>query len=289
MTAEYYSSFAPLASRFDAFILDLWGVIHDGQNLYPGAGDALKRLRADGKKIVLLSNAPRRAASVAEVMNRMGVTDRFYDALITSGEAGYECLADSSSPLFRPNGGGYVYIGLEKDRHILKGLPYYETDDAKDAQFLLLSHSFYDNQPMIELEPLLARCLAANLPALCINPDMEVVRQSGEQVYCAGKLAAGYEAGGGRVVYFGKPHPVVYEASFKALGGIAHSRILAVGDNLATDILGAHKAGLKSALVTGGILRKSLGEPGTEAYKAACAALFTRTVRPDYVVPAFNW
>jgi HAD superfamily hydrolase (TIGR01459 family) len=289
MTAEFYSSFSPLASRFDAFILDLWGVIHDGQNLYPGAKDCLEHLRGAGKKIVLLSNAPRRGSSVAEVLLRMGVSASGYDALITSGEAAYQCLADGHSPFFRPTGKSYIYIGLEKDRAILTGLDFTQTDAPEAANFLLLSHSFYDNQPFEELAPLLARCLAAKLPALCINPDMEVVRQTGEHVYCAGKLAAEYEAKGGQVIYFGKPHPIVYDNSFKALVGIHRSRILAVGDNLATDIKGAQNAGLKSLLVTGGVLKNTLGDPKASAYKANCERLFAGAAGPDYVISAFNW
>jgi HAD superfamily hydrolase (TIGR01459 family) len=288
MQAQFHSSFSPLASRYDAFILDLWGVIHDGQNLYPGAKECLKRLRGEGKKIVLLSNAPRRAYKAAEVLTRMGIGSDEYDALITSGEATYQCLADAAHPFFRPKGDSYVYIGLERDRNILDGLPFHETDDPAKAHFLLLSHSFYDNQPMAELEPLLKRCLAAGLPALCVNPDTEVVRITGERVVCAGVIAAEYAARGGNVIYFGKPHPFVYARSLEVLAGIAKERILAVGDNLATDIKGAQQAGIASALITGGVLKTAAGTPGTVEYKTKCEALCAEMqAAPDFVVPVF--
>jgi len=313
--AEFFPSFSPLASRYDAFILDIWGVIHDGQKLYPDAAECLKKLREAGKKIVLLSNAPRRALVAAEGLLRMGVAVGAYDALITSGETAYQWLANSSVECHSRESGNpsekvisrqtallldarlrghdnnkYIYIGLERDRGILDGLPYQETDNPAEAHFLIIAHTFYDNQPMSELEPLLARCLKAGLPALCINPDTEVVRQNGERVYCAGVIAAEYAARGGQVIYFGKPHKIVYEACFKALSGIDPSRILAVGDNLATDIQGAAQTGLKCALVTGGILKEKLGEPGTKAYAKSCAALFEQAkAGPDYVIPAFKW
>ena len=287
---QFIPDFASLASRYDAFILDLWGVIHDGQNLYPGARECLKRLREAGKKIVLLSNAPRRASVAAEVLQRMGIGNDEYDALITSGEAAYQCLADDKSTFFLPAGDAYVYIGLERDRSILAGLSYREVDDPAKANFLLLSHSYYDNQPMAELEPLLARCLAAKLPAVCVNPDTEVVRISGERVVCAGVIAALYAARGGKVHYFGKPHSFVYERSFEVFKGIPKARILAVGDNLATDIKGAAGAGLASALVTGGILKTAVGTPGTAEYEAQCAELSRQSgVLPDYVLSAFVW
>ena len=288
MTVEFLPSFSILAARYDAFILDLWGVIHDGQKMYPGAKDCLERLRGSGKKIVLLSNAPRRASVAAETLQRMGIRSGDYDALITSGEAAYTCLVKGEN--FQPAGNRYIYIGLERDRRLLEGLPFQETDDPQAAHFLLLSHSFYDNQPMSELEPLLARCLTVKLPALCVNPDSEVVRITGERVYCAGVLAEEYAAKGGQVTYFGKPHPVVYNMAFKTFVGIDKPRILAVGDNLATDILGAHKNRVKSALVTGGILRDELGEPGTDAYAARLKGLLAQAESmPDYALAAFNW
>lgn len=290
MKTEFLSSFSFLASRYDAFILDLWGVIHDGQTPYPGAKDCLARLRAAGKKIVLLSNAPRRFFKAEEALTRMGVGRDEYDAVITSGEAMYQSFAGGGDAHFHPPGEAYVYIGLERDRKILEGLPFHEVDDPARAHFLLLSHSFYDNQPMTELMPLLLRCLALRLPAVCVNPDTEVVRITGERVVCAGVIAAEYEALGGKVMYFGKPHGIVYERSFAVFGGIGKARILAVGDNLATDIKGGAQAGLTSVLVTGGILKETVGVPGAPEYEEKCRACFEReSTTPDYVMATFGW
>jgi HAD superfamily hydrolase (TIGR01459 family) len=290
VTSEFLSSFAPIVNRYDAFILDIWGVIHDGQKLYPHSNDCLKRLREAGKKVVLMSNAPRRASVVIDSLRRMGVSDDAYDAVITSGETAYQWLAKADSDDFCLKGNRYIYVGLEKDRRILEGLAYEETDDPSRAGFLLLSHSYFDNQPMAELEPLLTRCLKAKLPALCINPDTEIVRLTGEHVYCAGLLAAEYAKRGGQVIYFGKPHPTVYAKAFEVFSGIGKDRIAVVGDNLATDIAGGLANGLKSALVTGGILKATLAEPGTAAYEQGCMALFeAEKTTPNYVLAVFNW
>lgn len=286
---QFINSISSVASQYDAFILDLWGVIHDGQHLYAGAKDCLERLRRENKKIVLLSNAPRRASVVAAALERMGIANELYDAVITSGEAAYQCLSNPQSEYFRPSGNKYIYVGLERDQRILEGLDYRETDRPQDANFILLSHPFYDNQPEAEWALLLKDCLAAKLPALCINPDTEVVRQTGERVYCAGVIASHYAAQGGEVIYFGKPHGVVYSIALRIFDGIDTAQILAVGDNLATDIEGAKRSSIKSTLVTGGVLKDSLGQPDTEAYRANCAALFAHSTTPDYVIPVFNW
>lgn len=290
MTSEFFSSFSSLALRYDAFILDLWGVIHDGQNLYPGAKECLEQLRASGKKIVLLSNAPRRAFVAAGTLERMGITDKQYDALVSSGEAAFQCLSDPASGFFHPAGNKYIYIGLERDRQTLAGLSFIETDNPAEASFVLLAHSYYDHQPMSELEPLLKKCLAAKLPALCINPDPEVVRLTGERVACAGVIAEHYKAQGGEVVYFGKPHHYVYEHVFKVLAGVDKSRMLAVGDTLATDIKGAVLQGIANVLVTGGVLKAVVGSPDAPGYAEKCEQQFAEAgVAPDFILSAFNW
>lgn len=286
----FFPSLRSVADRYDAFILDLWGVIHDGQQLYPNVRECLEELHRTGKRVVFLSNAPRRASVAGGLLTRLGIDPTLYDALITSGETAYRHLEREDNRFFDAAGTSYVYIGLEKDRNVLAGLPYREVAQPEDAKFVLLTHSYYDNQPMSELAPLLARCLSAGLPAICINPDMEIMRITGEHIYCAGVIAAGYEKMGGEVLYFGKPHHAVYEACCERLAGIDPSRIVAVGDNLATDIRGALSVGLASILVTGGVLRERLGIPGTPDYMAEADAVFAENrIHPEIVIPSFNW
>lgn len=287
--ATYLQSFKELVPQYDAFILDLWGVVHDGKNLYPGAKETLEYLRKQGKKITFLSNAPRRASVVAQTLLGMGVGQGLYDAIITSGEAAYRCLEHPENSPFKPRGHNYIYIGLERDRLILDGLHYNEVEHPELAQFLMLSHSFEDNQPLSTLKPLLEKCAKLNLPGICINPDREVVRLSGERVYCAGVLAQEYHMMGGEVVYFGKPHRNVYERTLATLAGIPRERILAIGDSLGTDILGGNRTHLPTALVTGGILKETLGKPGGKAFKDTCEALFQKEqIMPQYVIPALK-
>ncbi|HEU5047799.1 MAG TPA: TIGR01459 family HAD-type hydrolase [Rickettsiales bacterium] len=283
-------SIKQLTDKYDIFILDLWGVIHDGQHTYPNAKRTLEALKQHNKRIVLLSNAPRRAQTVAEMMLHMGITSDMYDKIVTSGEVFYQCLAHPEKSFFKPHGRHYIYIGLEKDRHILGGLNYTEVKQPESAQFVLLSHSFYDNQPIKELVPLMKECIKAKLPLLCVNPDKEVVSLSGHHVYCAGILAEEYRMMGGEITYFGKPHRAVYEASLEGLEHHGKKRIIAIGDSLGTDIAGAARTGLANVLVTGGIVKKTLGEPSAPDYKEKLDKLFRdEGIKPDYVIPEFIW
>lgn len=281
---QFISSLPSIASSYDAFILDLWGVIHDGTQLYPGVKECLERLRAEKKQVIFLSNAPRRASIVKDALAQMGVGEALYDEVITSGEAAFLTLTAAE-----PYGTHYIYIGLEKDRRLLEGQGYREVEKAEQADFFLLAHSTYDNQPWEELEPVFRRALERKLPLLCINPDTEIVRITGEHVYCAGALAARYEEMGGKAVYFGKPHPAVYALCLEHFRDIPKSRILAVGDNPATDIKGAVATGLSSLLITGGILHKIVGTPKSESYITNCRNLFNPQDMPTYLAETFNW
>lgn len=284
----FLNSLNDISSKYDAFILDLWGVVHDGRNLYPCAKECLEQLRKAGKKITFLSNAPRRAKVVEATLDGMGVGRELYDAIVTSGETAYFCLEHPERSPFKPRGHKYIYIGLERDRLILEGLHYEEVLNPEHAQFVMLLHSFEDNQPMKTLHPLLDKCVKHSLPMVCINPDKEVVRITGERVYCAGALAQEYHMMGGEVIYFGKPHRAVYERALAALQGVERSKIIAVGDTLSTDILGGERTRLSTLLVTGGVLKDRVGEVNSPDYKDKCNTLFEQErITPDYVIPAF--
>lgn len=286
----FLESIGQLSDNYDIFILDLWGVIHDGQHAYPNAKHTLETLRKHNKKIVLLSNAPRRAQTVVDVMLRMGITQGLYDKIVTSGEVFYQCLAHPEKSFFKPHGRNYVYIGLEKDRNILSGLHYTEVKQPEAANFVLMSHSFYDNQPLKELVPLMQECIKAKLPLLCINPDREIVRLNGEHVYCSGILAEEYRMMGGEITYFGKPHKAVYEASLEGLEHHGNKRIIAIGDSLGTDIAGAARTGITNVLVTGGIIKNMIGDHTAPGYKEKLEQLFVdEAIKPDFVIPEFVW
>lgn len=285
----FLSSVEELSVKYDAFILDLWGVVHDGKNLYPGAKEALIALRKAGKRVTFLSNAPRRSYVVEQALAGMGVGRDLYDIIITSGETAYYCLQHPEASPFKPRGNKYLYIGLERDRLILEGLHYEEVMRPEHAQFVILSHSFEDNQPLKTLMPLLQKCVELHLPVICINPDKEVVRLTGERVYCAGALAEEYHMMGGEVIYFGKPHRTVYEHALATLKGIERSKVVAVGDTLGTDILGGERARINTALVTGGVLKEVLGSPKAPDFQTKCQELFEQKhIRPDYVMPNFQ-
>ena len=281
---------APLADHYDGFILDLWGVVHDGIRPYPGVIDCLDRLRAAGKGICVLSNAPRRNASVVRKLDGMGVGREQYHHLYTSGEAVYEHLAARPDRWYRGLGRRLFHLGPPRDADVYVGLDYAVVDAPEAADFVVNTGIDDFDETLADYEPVLARCRAAGLPMICANPDL-VVNVGTKIAICAGLLAQRYEELGGDVRYHGKPHPPVYDRCRELLGITDARRILAVGDSLRTDVAGANRAGIDVVLVTGGIHKEETAlAGGDEPDPAKLTELAAATgFRPDYAVSHFRW
>ncbi|MGC8531293.1 MAG: TIGR01459 family HAD-type hydrolase [Acidiphilium sp.] len=274
-------SFSDLASAYDGFIVDLWGVVHDGVQPYPGVIDTLIWLRAWQKRVVFLSNAPRRAAAVVTALAAMGITPDLHDGVMSSGEAVHSALRDRTDPAFAGLGSRLLHLGPARDRNLFDDLPLVEVERAEQADFLLNTGPddlAGENDPAA-YDDVLNAALAAGLPMVCANPDLEVVR-AGKRIICAGLLAGIYAARGGAVITRGKPDPAIYGPTLAMLG-TRRQRTLAVGDSLRTDIAGAKAAGIDSVLILAGIHSFT-----PEQAQAACASA---GLSPVAILPAFTW
>ena len=265
-----------IIQNYDAFIVDLWGVIHDGISLYPGVADTLRVLHEMNKPVLFLSNAPRVSAKAQVNLDKLGIPRAHYLDIVTSGQVAHDLLARDPSPK------KYYSLGPSKDEDILADLPTNEkVADPMMAKVILCTGYEVDGQPHEEIVPLLMQLL--HLPLLCVNPDMEVVRQDGYHQLCAGAVATEFTQLGGKTAYIGKPFPEVYAVCKLLLG---NSRVLCVGDNPATDIKGANDAGFDSLLVTGGVMQVRYGESITESDAREICNI--ASVKPTYVLGGFG-
>jgi len=279
-----------IADRYDGFVIDLWGVLYDGVKPFPGVIDALDRLQKAGKRVLLLTNAPRRAALIVRRLERAGISRSHYDELISSGEAAFEALRQRTAPWARGLGRRIFFAGSARDPDVVNGLDLIETQNVAEADFLYSVGVDSFDESLDRYRDVLARAAGRGLAFVCANPDLAVIHD-GRRGMCAGTLAAHYETLGGAVHYFGKPYPAVYEAAFARLGVADRRRIVAVGDSLRTDIAGARAFGFDTLLVLGGMHREELGL-GADARPdpAELGRLCTRFGQcPTAAVPAFRW
>ena len=287
---EHLSGFAPLAERYSGFVLDLWGVIHDGVNAFPHSVDTLRHLRDAGKRTLLLSNVPRPNDAVQTMMRHMGIEDSLYTGILTSGEAVRRALQDPPDLWWTELGVRVFHLGPERDRPVLQGLPLQVVDNPGDADFVLNTGPDDHRNPsdLAEFEPTLAKCASHRLKMICANPDLEVIR-GGIRVLCAGALAARYIELGGDVRSLGKPDPAIYQPVLEQLD-LPPQDVLAVGDSLRTDIAGAVGVDLAACWVLDGIHGSDLRTPdGTFDTAKAEAAARDAGVDPVATIPRFVW
>jgi HAD superfamily hydrolase (TIGR01459 family) len=248
-----------IANKYQYFILDVWGVIHDGDSVYDGVVNSIKKLKELGKKIVFLSNAPRRSVIVEKVLADYGITKDYYEFILTSGEAAHFYLQQNQQNDFKKFGQKYFYIGPQKDRGLVSDLEYEEVLNTKDADFNITTGFDGPGSTLAERQHQLDESIKYDLPMICVNPDLMVIKKTGQEFICAGVLANEYQKMQGKVHFFGKPHAEVYQILLQKLNISDLSKAIAVGDGMETDILGANNAGIDCALIAGGILSNKVG------------------------------
>ena len=289
MTPKPIAGLREVAGRYDGFILDLWGVIHDGQTPYPPAAATLRSLRDAGKRTLLLSNAPRRAHALITTMNGMGIPRDLYGDVLSSGEATRAALIARDDPFFAALGNRAYHLGPERDRSVFEdtGL---EIVPLAEATCVVNTGPVDLEDPVETYDSVIAAARKRDLPMVCANPDIVVIR-AGRPVVCAGAIAKRYEALGGRVAYRGKPDRAVFDAAVRQLGIADNRRVAVVGDALETDIEGARRANLPSVWCTGGIHAAALGVGyGVPADPARAIKLAAdQGYAPEFIIPGFFW
>lgn len=244
------SSIAPFVETTSAWLVDIWGVMHNGVRPFAEACDACERFRARGGVVALVSNSPRPRESVAAQLDGIGVPRASFDVIVSSGDVARTLIAAHA-------GQPIVHLGPERDVPIFAGLDI-ERVGPERAVAVVCTGLFDDERETPgDYTEVLSACAARGLPMVCANPDVKVER-GGRIVYCAGALARAYEALGGPVAYAGKPYQPIYELAFATLetlrpGSAERARLLAIGDGVHTDIAGAAAAGVRSIFVASGV------------------------------------
>ena len=245
-----------IASRYQAILCDVWGVVHNGVRAFPHACSALAAARGKGLAVVLITNAPRPSPDVIEQFKSLDVPDGAWDAVVTSGDVTRDLIAAGPKKIY--------HVGPDRDFSIYTGLDV-EMVEEFEASAVVCTGLFDDEAEVPEdYAAALRRFRARDLPFICANPDI-VVHRGERLIWCAGALARDYALLGGRTLISGKPHRPIYEASLKAASKVLGREIgmrdvLAIGDGMLTDVKGADDNGIDVLYVSGGIHAGEYGD-----------------------------
>ncbi|ESY24814.1 HAD family hydrolase [Mesorhizobium sp. LNJC384A00] len=278
-TVEHLNGVNQLAERYDFFLLDQFGVLHDGASPYPGAVEALSALKRAGKTIVLISNSGKRAGPNESRLLKLGFEPGSWDHFVSSGEVAWEFFHDMAvSGKLLPNT-KCLLISRDDDRSAIEGLPFALTKDGDDAGLVLISASEGDRYDLEHYRRLLAPAAVRQVPCFCTNPDKIMLTAVGPR-FGAGRLADLYEDLGGSVTRIGKPYPTIFGAALAVAGNPDRSTVVCVGDSVEHDIAGGLAAGVATVLVLSGILADT---------PDLFDLLDTMDAYPDYTMDGFRF
>lgn len=286
---ELLTGLSSVADNYDALFCDIWGVLHNGRQHFPPAYDAIRRFKETRGPVILISNSPRPRDNLIEQLASLSISDDGFSEVISSGDATREYLRK-----FAAEGPAWK-LGPERDNVIYDGIDIALTTRPEEAAFISCTGLFDDeNDTLVQYAHALTRAAERKLVMICANPD-KVVQRGDKIILCAGSLADLYASLGGPVIMAGKPYAPIYDLCYAAcarLTGKPHDkrRILAVGDGLPTDVLGANGQGLDLLFIAAGIHAfEATDETGKLDPLRLKALLDVQTAEAKYVADALRW
>ncbi|MAI29297.1 MAG: TIGR01459 family HAD-type hydrolase [Rickettsiales bacterium] len=268
-----------IEDKYNIFFIDLWGVIHNGIELFENVKEVLERLKKKNKIIFFITNAPRRSFVIADQLKDFGLSKNSYDHIISSGEITWLSLKKNYEKK------KCFLIGPPRDYHLVEGLNIEVVEDySKGVDIIINTGPWGDNDILENYTDLLKNLIKFNSLMICSNPDKTVIRGK-KFMICAGLLAEYYEKIGGSVIYYGKPHNNIYEFCYKLIEG--KNKILVVGDSLDNDIKGANSQKLDSLLITDGIHREVNNNKDIDKEKLD-DLIKKKNINPKFVMKKLN-
>ncbi|MCB1650960.1 MAG: TIGR01459 family HAD-type hydrolase [Alphaproteobacteria bacterium] len=293
LKTQFCAGISDISDSYAGFILDQWGVLHDGEKPYEGVLDCLKELRARKKYIIILSNSGKRSDVNKERLKKIGIGPSLYDQIVTSGEMTWQGIHDQTDGFFTGLGRKVYVISRGGDRSIVEGLDVEVVEDPAQANFLIISGSDAPEKTIEDYEPVLKIAVRKRLTALCANPDSRGVMGS-QRVMGAGTIARRYQDFGGVVHYIGKPHQPIFKHCIKILQdhSIYPGQTIMIGDSLTHDILGGNLVNIDTCLTKTGLHSMAFTNASTPASVDKALTLLANqynNTRPKYLVNSLKW
>jgi len=293
MSTKFCQGISDISDSYAGFIIDQWGVLHDGSKPFDGVIECLKQLKDRGKYVIILSNSGKTSAANKERMKKAGIGPSLYDEIVTSGEMTWQGLHNQEEGVFKDIGKKCYLMSRGGDRSIVDGLDIEVVEGVDDADFLLISGSDAPDKTIEDYEPALRGAARKQLKAICANPDSLAILRNAN-VMGPGTIARRYIDFGGVVEYIGKPHQPIFNHCMKILQSkdIYAGQTIMIGDSMAHDILGGSLAHIDTCLVKDG-LHKVMFQNAKNLSDMEKAlnnlSLQHNNIRPDYIVNKFHW
>ncbi len=293
INTKFCEGISDISDSYSAFIIDQWGVLHDGIKVYDGIVDCLKQLKDRQKYVIILSNSGKRAEANEKRLTELGIPPTLYDQIITSGEVTWQGLHNQSEGYFENIGKKCVVISRGGDRSIVESLDVTVVDEPKDADFLIISGTDAPEKTLEDYEPLLKEAARYNLKAICANPDSLGI-MGNRSIMGPGTLAARYNDFGGIIEFIGKPHQYIFQYCIKILQekNIYPGQTVMIGDTMAHDILGGSLVNIDTCLVKRGLHNSVFAgceEPADVDHALDILIRQYNNVRPKYLVDNLIW
>ncbi|MCB9989026.1 MAG: TIGR01459 family HAD-type hydrolase [Rhodospirillales bacterium] len=291
---KFCQGLSDISDSYAGFIIDQWGVLHNGEKLYDGVLESLKELNNRKKYIIILSNSGKRAEENAERLKKLGIPPSMYTEIVTSGEIAWQGLKDQTEGIFKGLGQRCFLMSRGGDTSIVDGLDIELVDDIEQADFLMISGSDAPEKTLVDYyEPILRKAVRRRLKAICANPDSRMLVGSAQHVG-PGLIARRYQDFGGVVHYIGKPHQPIFQHCIRKLQQqeIYPGQTVMIGDTMAHDIVGAAAMGIDTCLIKNGMhigAFKGCKTPYDVDKTLNILTLQYNNVRPTYLVDRFKW
>jgi HAD superfamily hydrolase (TIGR01459 family) len=280
-----------LMDSYDGFIMDQWGVLHNGLHPYEGVIDTLNHLKQRKKQVIILSNSAKRSSDNIERLKKLGIKPGLYKEVVSAGEVTWRGLRDQKDTPFKGLGKKCYLISRPDDKSLTEGLDIEMVTNIEDAQFILITSFDQASTKMENLEAVLRKAVGKRIPAICANPDMVTV-YGHERSIGPGAIAKRYQELGGAAHYIGKPHKTIFRYCLGLFENVIPSRILVIGDSIQHDIAGGVSVDLDTAFITAGI-HASAFKPGmaVEQKRKIMEQLAQGygDIRPTWVLDSLIW
>ncbi len=292
-TTKFCQGISDISDTYMGFIIDQWGVLHDGQKLYDGVLECLEQLKGRGKKIIILSNSAATGDENIKILKKMGLSKDLCNYVVTSGELIRNEITNQSEGLFKGYGKKCFVFGHKEANSIFEGTDIEMTDNISEASFLLIAGSDPKFSSIQDYTPILKEAVRKGLKAICTNPDSHALLGA-SYLMGPGMISKTFEDFGGVIQYIGKPHAPIFKHCVQLLQkhDIYPAQTVMIGDTMAHDIMGAHYVNIDTCLVKTGMhagVFKNCNGPAEVDRTLDVLITHYNHIRPRYLVDHFEW